>query len=127
MIDCGQLEPEWQKLSRRLGDAGVKIAYFDTGTGSPPPVVGQIKGTPTIKVRMKGGATRVHTHVFICTCSYARNILRTFHTHVVFIRTHCLTSHDLCVVSSVLYARVHTHPAISPRTTFVYDLRVQLY
>lgn len=33
-----------------MGDAGVKVAFFDTGAGGPTPsVVGQIQGTPTIK------------------------------------------------------------------------------
>ena len=42
------LIPEWQKLARKMKN-NVKIAYWDTAQGNPPRLVGQIRGTPTIK------------------------------------------------------------------------------
>lgn len=43
------MTPEWQKLAGAL-KRSVKIAYWDTEQGANPPgLIGQIKGTPTIK------------------------------------------------------------------------------
>lgn len=43
------MTPEWQKLAGAL-KRSVKIAYWDTEQGAnPPKLIGQIKGTPTIK------------------------------------------------------------------------------
>ena len=45
---CARLTPEWQKLANKMR-GNVKIAYFDTTKSQTPRLVGQIKGTPTIK------------------------------------------------------------------------------
>ena len=43
------LTPKWEKLANELKHT-VKVAYWDTETnGATPPLLGQIKGTPTIK------------------------------------------------------------------------------
>lgn len=43
------LTPKWEKLANELKHT-VKIAYWDTETNThTPPLLGQIKGTPTIK------------------------------------------------------------------------------
>jgi len=42
------VQPEWQKLATKL-KGSVKVAYWDTAQGNPPPLIGQIKGTPTVK------------------------------------------------------------------------------
>ena len=43
------LNPEWEKLAKKLNKQ-VKIAAWDTERGNPPPIIGQISGTPTIKL-----------------------------------------------------------------------------
>ena len=43
------LTPKWEKFANELKNT-VKVAYWDTETNGPaPPLLGQIKGTPTIK------------------------------------------------------------------------------
>ena len=43
------LTPKWEKVANELKNT-VKVAYWDTETNGPaPPLLGQIKGTPTIK------------------------------------------------------------------------------
>ena len=42
------MTPEWQKLANKMR-GNVKIAYFDTTKSQTPRLVGQIRGTPTIK------------------------------------------------------------------------------
>ena len=43
------LTPKWEKLANELKNT-VKVAYWDTEANGPtPPLLGQIKGTPTIK------------------------------------------------------------------------------
>ena len=43
------LTPKWEKLANELKNT-VKVAYWDTEAYGPtPPLLGQIKGTPTIK------------------------------------------------------------------------------
>ena len=44
------LQPHWQKLAAKLKHQ-VQVAYWDTETGQrPPAALGEIKGTPTIKL-----------------------------------------------------------------------------
>jgi len=47
---CQQLAPEWEKLAKAVKGT-VKIAYYDTQqSGGAPPLLGEIKGTPTIRL-----------------------------------------------------------------------------
>lgn len=47
---CQLLTPEWEKLAGAV-KGNVKIAYWDTEQqGATPPLLGQIKGTPTIRL-----------------------------------------------------------------------------
>lgn len=47
---CQQLSPEWEKLAKGM-QGMVKVAYWDTQSGEQPPrVLGEIKGTPTIRL-----------------------------------------------------------------------------
>tara|TARA_B100000795_G_scaffold200090_1_gene153893 strand:+ start:198 stop:1052 length:855 start_codon:yes stop_codon:yes gene_type:complete len=49
-FQCGRLTPEWEKLAKKMKGTA-KIAYWDTEQGANPPrLIGQIKGTPTIKL-----------------------------------------------------------------------------
>ena len=44
------LNPEWEKLAAKTKNV-VKVAYWDTTSSGPTPrIVGQIQGTPTIKI-----------------------------------------------------------------------------
>lgn len=44
------LQPEWEKLATKLKGI-VKVAYWDTEQGARPPrLIGQVRGTPTIKM-----------------------------------------------------------------------------
>jgi len=40
--------PEWEKLAAKTKGL-LKVAYWDTTAGRPPPLLGEVKGTPTIK------------------------------------------------------------------------------
>ena len=42
------LNPKWEELGQKLRNQ-VKVAYWDTEQGAMPPLLGQIKGTPTIR------------------------------------------------------------------------------
>lgn len=44
------LNPEWEKLAAKTKNV-IKVAYWDTTSAGPTPkIVGQIQGTPTIKI-----------------------------------------------------------------------------
>jgi thiol-disulfide isomerase/thioredoxin len=47
---CQLLTPEWEKLAAAVKGT-IKVAYWDTEqTGRRPPLLGEIKGTPTIRL-----------------------------------------------------------------------------
>lgn len=47
---CGRLTPEWEALAKSIKGTA-KIAYWDTEQGANTPrLIGQIKGTPTVKL-----------------------------------------------------------------------------
>ena len=43
------MHTEWEKAAKKLKKQ-VMIAAWDTERGNPPPIIGQIQGTPTIKI-----------------------------------------------------------------------------